>query len=357
MKPVIPFLAMVLLGASEIAYAADPAGFRTLSARAPERGSDLTVLVWYPAGEGGKPAVIGDNPLFRGTRVKADAAPAEGRHPLVLLSHGSGGHAANLGWIASRLVAEGFVVAAPNHPGSTTGDASQASTIKIWNRPADISAVLTAVVADPAVGAGIDPDRVGVLGFSLGGYTALALAGARVDAAGYARYCESGAAGPECAWFARGGVNLRSLDAERFNRQNRDPRVRMAVSVDPAFARAYDRASLSGISVPTHIINLGRPGWIIPAVEGSALAEAIPGAEYETVPDAIHFSFLGECKPEGAAVLKAEGDEDPLCDDGGSRPRAALHAELASMIAAAFKRHLQERPGAEASGPAPESAR
>jgi predicted dienelactone hydrolase len=343
MKPLIPLVAATLLGTLTQAGAADTVGHRTLSIRSPERGADLTVLVWYPAGEGGELALVGDNPLFRGTAARIDAQPAKDRFPLVLLSHGLGGHAANMGWLASRLASEGFVVAAPNHPGSTTGDASQAAAIQVWNRPADLSAVLTAIVADPGMGSRIDQEKVGVLGFSLGGHTALALVGARVEAGAYAHYCEGGAAGTECAWFARGGVNLQKVDAERFNRSNHDPRVKMAVAVDPALAQAYDQPSLSKISVPTHVINLGRPGWIIPAVAGAALARTIPGARYETVPDATHFSFLGECKPEGPAVLKTEGDEDPLCEDGGSRPRAAIHAQLGEMITAAFKRHLQNR--------------
>ncbi len=285
--------------------------------------------------------LVGDSTLFRGTAARGDAPFAEGRFPLVLLSHGSGGNAPGLGWLASRLAAEGFVVAAPNHPGSTTGNASQIATIKIWNRPADISAVITAVVADKRLGSRIDGNRIGVLGFSLGGNTALSLVGARADAEAYSRYCEGSAAGPECAWFVRGGVSFKALDKERFNRSNLDGRIKAAVVIDPAMAQAYQPESLAKVAVPTHIINLGRPGWIIPAIEGSKLARAIPGAGYDTVSDATHYSFLGECKPEGPAILKAEGDEDPLCEDGGSRPRAAIHAQLVNMIVGFFRRQLQ----------------
>lgn len=344
MKPVVPLFLLALLGVSHNAHAAETVGFRRLSVQAPERGSDLAVFVWYPAAEGGELALVGDNLLFRGTTARSNAALGEGRFPLVLLSHGSGGNAPNLGWLASRLAAEGFVVAAPNHPGSTSGDASQASTIKIWNRPADISAVVTALMADPSFGSRIDGGRVGMIGFSLGGNTALSLAGARVDAGAYARYCEGSAAGPECAWFVRGGVNLHALDKERFNRSNLDARIKAVIAVDPAMAQAYTPESLASVGVPTHIINLGRPGWIIPAVEGARIARTIPGAGYETVADATHFSFLGECKPEGPAILKAEGDDEPLCEDGGSRPRTAIHAQLADSIAAFFNKQLRDRP-------------
>ncbi|MCG7393363.1 dienelactone hydrolase family protein [Microvirga sp. ACRRW] len=344
MKPALSLFALAFFGAVPNAEATETVGFRTLSVLAPERGSDLSVSVWYPAGEGGQITLVGDNLLFRGVAAMRNASPTEGRLPLVLLSHGSGGNAPNLSWLASHLAGQGFVVAAPNHPGSTSGDAAQASTIRIWNRPADMSAVLTAIMTDATFGVRIDPDRIGVVGFSLGGHTALALAGARADAETYASYCEGNAAGPECAWFVRGGVNFRALDKERFNRSNLDERIKSVIAVDPAMAQAYRPESLAAIAVPTHIINLGRPGWIIPAVEGSKLARSIPGGGYDAVPDASHFSFLGECKPEGPELLKAEGDEDPLCEDGGARPRAAIHAQLADRIAAIFSRDLKKRP-------------
>jgi len=72
-------------------------------------------------------------------------------------------------------------------------------------------------------------------------------------------------------------------------------------------------------------------------VAAAPLAQAIPGATYATVADAIHFSFLGECQANGRAILAAEGDPDPLCDDGGSRTRADIHAELLRLVSVALR--------------------
>ena len=88
-------------------------------------------------------------------------------------------------------------------------------------------------------------------------------------------------------------------------------------------AQAFERDSLRGIAVPVHIINLGRPGTHPLAVEAAPLAQAIPGSTYATVAEAIHFSFLGLCRPDGRAMLAREGESDPICDDGGDRSRVA----------------------------------
>lgn len=61
-------------------------------------------------------------------------------------------------------------------------------------------------------------------------------------------------------------------------------------------------------------------------------AAQIPQAGYGTVRDAIHFSFLAECKLRGPEILENEGELDPLCEDGGQRSRSDIHNELSCMI-------------------------
>jgi predicted dienelactone hydrolase len=316
-------------------------GIKTIGTDAPHRGRSIETLIWYPAAAGGTEESVGDNPLFVGVPALRDAPMAEGRFPLIVVSHGSGGNAANLGWLATALAEEGFIVAAPNHPGTTSGDSRPSDTVKLWERPADLSAVLTRLLADAEMGQRIDTRHVGLAGFSLGGYTVLASAGARVDAETYAEYCDTNKEPvSECGWFAKGGVDLHRLDKPRVNRSYQDARFASVVSIDPALAQAYTKESLAAMAVPTLVINLGGPGKIPLGVNATKLVKIVPGAEYRTVADAVHFSFLGVCKPNGKQVLAAEGETDPLCDDGGGRPRAEIHKELASMIVGFFKTKL-----------------
>lgn len=343
MKPLLPFLALALLAAAPVPHAdaADRIGVRTISVMAPERGTPLDVTLWYPAAPGGSPVLIGDSAVFRGTAAQRDAPIASGSFPVILLSHGGLRAASNLdGWIASRLAAHGFVVATAHPPtlaDRIAGDAPR----EIWLRPADLSATLTALEREPALADKIDLHRVGVLGFLLGGSSALALAGARVDAQIYARSCDDGGAVPDCAWFARNGVDLHKIDTARLGRSNLDPRIKAIVAVDPELAESFSVASLSGISIPVHIINLGQPDTSLPGPKAAGLAKLIPRARYDLIADVTPFDSFSECKPEGPAILRREGDDESLCNSE-TRPRAEIHAQLAAMIAAAFKRQLQD---------------
>ena len=308
------------------------AGIAHGAAFAPERGREVSYHLWYPAAPGGHAVTVGGNGVFFGTEAGREAPRREGRFPLVLVSHGAGGNAGQYGWIAARLAAAGYAVAIPNHPGSTSGDASAAEAVKLWKRPADLSAVLSAIEADPAL-SWIDAERAAALGFSAGGYTALAVAGALIDPEKLAAFCDGPPTGmSDCAFLKAGGVDLHAMDLSPAGQPHRDARVRAVVAIDPGTVQTLTDASLAAIDIPALVINLGRPGAIPPAVDAARAAALIPGGAFRTVPDAIHFSFLATCKPKGRQILADEGEPDPLCDDGGGRPRAAIHDELAETI-------------------------
>ena len=59
-----------------------------------------------------------DAPLFRLGEWADDPALAGGQFPLIVLSHGTGGSAQIMGWLARALASHGYIVAAVNHPGN-----------------------------------------------------------------------------------------------------------------------------------------------------------------------------------------------------------------------------------------------
>lgn len=334
-----PLLTLAIVASLITPAAADPVGFRRLTVPGREPGRNLETLVVYPAASSGTPMLLGDNKLFVGAPVGKDAPPAPGGHPVVLLSHGSGGNVAGLAWIATRLAGAGYVVIGPNHPGTTSGDSNEKTTMEIWRRPPDLVAALDGVLADATLGAAIDPDAVGALGFSLGGTDMLLAAGARQDRRAFAAYCNRNAQMGGCVWLRRGGVDFSALDP-RFDSDMREPRIKAVVAVDPGFTPSFTEASLKAIKIPVAFLNLGTPATTPGIIEARYVADTIPGATLARVDDAVHFSFLGVCKPGGAQMLIDDAD-DPVCDDApGARPRGELHDAMAAEILDALRQIL-----------------
>ncbi|WP_320409370.1 MULTISPECIES: dienelactone hydrolase [unclassified Aureimonas] len=306
----------------------------------PERRHPLDVTVWYPAAPGGEKVVLGEGPFFAGTSARLDAPVAEGRFPLVLLSHGAGlaGRADAISWIAAPLAQRGFIVAAPTHPGNSGPNRSAAETIKVWLRPADIARTLDAMERSDLAKQHLAPNQVGVLGLSMGGSTALALAGARFDPRLLATYCDTNARNASlCGWIRQSGVDLHAMDMQAAGRNHLDRRIRFAMAIDPAPVNVFDKASLSGIGIPVELVNLGRTNEIPVSAQASDVAKAIPNARYAVIETASHFSMFGVCKPGAAEAAASDGVEEPICSDGSGTSRQIIHAQLIDMVEAAFR--------------------
>ncbi|MBM06327.1 MAG: hypothetical protein CMH88_08115 [Oceanibulbus sp.] len=307
-------------------------GYDRFDLTADHRARPVAASIWYPSANRTYRAPVGDGPIFDPTFAFIGPAIAEGEHPLILLSHGSGGNAESLGWLTSGLVANGAIVLAVNHPGSTSGDSSPRRSVDLEARANDLTAALDMILADPAFAPFIDPDRIGVVGFSLGGATALGLAGVRFDGAAQDTNCSTGPEAADCVFFRLGDV--RFADYPGFAADARDPRISRAVVVDPGFGGAADPETLQDALAGITLINLGDTGRLGAAdvgPDGNNLANRLPAASYVEIAPANHFTFLGTCKPGAAPLLKEEQD-DPICTDPEDTDRAAAHVQLIHAI-------------------------
>ena len=115
----ITFITLLLLSAA----ASAGIGFRQSTIYLPAT-RPLDVAVWYPTLDKRPSETVGDNIVFRGVNVQRDATPAPGAHPVLLLSHGFGGNWRNLNWLAYAMAEQGYIVAAVDHPGTTTRNKS-----------------------------------------------------------------------------------------------------------------------------------------------------------------------------------------------------------------------------------------
>lgn len=337
-RPVfVALLAALALLSGAAAAPADTAdvGFRRMRlADQPERV--LEAAVWYPAATPGPATLLGDNAAFEGVPVVPDAAPAAGRHRLIVLSHGYGGHVGNQGWLAVALARRGYVVAAVNHPGTTSRNRDPQIGARLWERPRDLSRLIDAVIRDPALGA--DADRVGVVGHSLGGWTALAIAGARTDPARIEADCTVNAKLGACVAYRELGAGRTPEARARLAGDLRDPRVGAAVALDLGLARGFTPGSLAAIGVPVLVISAGEGDDRIPAkLESGYLVDHLPagGVTYLALDGAAHFSFLPVCKPGAVELLEADTPGDGVvCRDGApAADRAALHARTVEEVA------------------------
>lgn len=353
MKPIALLFSLSLVSVATGLQAADPVGVRKISVVTQDYPTPLAVTVWYPSKGDGQTATLAADKVFQPSGANTGATIREGRFPLILMSHGSGSRAEGMGWIGIELAKAGYIVAAPNHPGTTSGDSTPAATPKIWERAQDMSVLITAFFNDRVWQPSIDQGRIGILGFSLGGSTALELAGARPDLDGFIRYCDEHPPGAlDCSWF-RGGrgyaggefvkvepFDLRSIDRVRFEQANHDPRINAVVAVDPGLGTLMKPESIKAVNVPVTLINLGSAGKVPLAVQAEQLSKEIAGATFHRVEDSDHYSFLPVCQPDAAAFLKSLEENDPICEET-ARPRTEIHAELSRLIINAFERDLK----------------
>ena len=243
----------------------------------------IQAMVWTPCAD--PPADIELGPyVMRGVR---DCAIPPGRQwPLVMISHGQGGTLLGHHDTAVALANAGFVVVSLNHPGDTFGDDAAAQRLEIFeSRPRDVSRVVSFMLDRWPHQQVIDPDSIGVFGFSRGGYTALALAGAAPSM--------SASAGRLCnRWWSLAMSLCRQLRSDGASLEPvADPRIRAAVVADPL--NLFDSAGLRTVRVPVQLwaSELGGDGVALAHVE--AVRAGLPRPpEYHVARGAGHFAYL-----------------------------------------------------------------
>lgn len=313
----------------------------------------LETTIWYPAPDSQNPPATAtpvNGALFElpTAELNAPFSAEKKRYPLIVLSHGTGGCAAALSWLGHYLAAHGYIVAAVNHHGNTCGDLNPRGFFLWWERARDLSAVIDRLLEDPELGSRIDRTRIGVAGFSLGGYTVTTIAGGRIDRARYKRFCESPqrdfTCGPQPefpeapAQFAKleAGDPVVKQSLEHSGDSYRDPRVKAAFAMAPVFASGFAAKDLADIRIPFEIVVGASDTSAPPATNAERFARLIKGAKLTVLPGGVgHYDFVPVCTPEG---LKQLGDR--LCRDAPDVDRRAMQTEVEKLALDFFDRAL-----------------
>ncbi|MFH0297819.1 alpha/beta fold hydrolase [Bradyrhizobium sp. 31Argb] len=243
--------------------------------------------------------------------------------PLVIVSHGRGGWFGLHRDVAEALADAGFVVTAINHPGDNANDSSKRDTLALGQtRPEDMVRLLDFMLNDWKDKASIDPTRIGFFGFSFGGYTGLALAGAKPDFGRLAHFCTD-KTGP-CAQLHNG---------ETPPNPPHDARIRAAVIADAPSA-VFTQDNLAAIKIPLQFWRSERGGGGVDPSGTERVVGSLPGKPEIHVVPAGHYAFLPPCSPELAANLPR------FCTDPEGFDRSAFHREFDASIVRFFREHL-----------------
>lgn len=231
--------------------------------------------------------------------------------PLVVVSHGFGADRRFLNYLAIHLASHGLTVAALEHPGSnvawltgiTLGESGSGRLSDILpatefiDRPRDIRFLLDEFERlnrySSVLGGKLNTHEVTVIGHSLGGYTALALAGAQINLPHLREFC-AGRSLVELSpadWLQCSAVDLPDQDYRL-----RDRRVTQIIAISPVMGRIFDAEGLNAIEVPT-IITSSSQDSITPLVSQQLLPFATMQGDHRSLLTAIGATHLSMGDP------------------------------------------------------------
>lgn len=308
----------------------------------------LFATIWYRARDD-SPETDWKGGMFRYGRTALDAPFAHDEpSALVVLSHGSGGNAGQLSWLAEALVRDGYLVAAVDHHGDTSSEEAQAVPAHLLpgEHSRDLSVLIDRLLADEAIGPRIDAGRIGAAGFSLGGLAALSLSGLHLSFDEITAHCEATRDGPGCsapldARPTRVDVKagVRSDPAvraaiERSRTPVDDKRVRAVYAIAPTLLPAVPSGRWTTMRLPSAIVVADKDRQAPADTVGPLVRRSLPGAELVQVADAGHAVFLAVCTLRG--LLLAAG----LCRDPDVTDRAEVHDRIGRDAARFFDARL-----------------
>jgi predicted dienelactone hydrolase len=188
--------------------------------------------------------------------------------PVIVISHGLGLDSSNFRYLAHHLASRGLAVVVPNHPVSQDQQPQQQFLIKrntrevieageFLDQPLDIKYILDQLQksnqSDPIFKGKFNLEQVGVFGQSFGGYTALVLAGAKINFEQLEQDCQ-----PDVlrdTWNMSLLLQCRALELQtksiqKYNFNLRDERVKAAIAVNPITSSIFGQVGLNQIQTP-----------------------------------------------------------------------------------------------------------
>jgi len=342
----IACLALMLPAAAPAAAADAPGvGIAAIRVTDPVSRQPADGFVFYPSSQATPgPIMIGPYPVA----ARFDAPPLPGAKPLVAISHGNGG--SNLGHhdLATYLASHGFVVVTINQLGDYFRDTSKVGHIEMFaGRPVQLQAAITYLLDDPQWKPLIDPARIGVAGFSAGGYTALMLAGARPRFDRFISFCDQhpdvqDVCDPRAELEAEARRQGQTLE-QFFHRvqeqlgiygNTADPRIKAAFAMAP-LSLLFHEHSFDQVNIPVFLYYGQNDHVLLPDFNAKHIAPLIRHLyAIKEIPHADHWVFLPPCSPALAKDIPA------MCQDPPGVDRSHWHRQINADALAFFRQTL-----------------
>lgn len=270
------------------------------------QGEEIPLAVLYPAVGAVEARAFGPYSLD----VAMNAPAVGGERRLIVISHGNGASPWVHRGMAAHLCRKGYVVVLVSHIGNCRGRNELADTVEnLTNRPRHLRLAIDAVMDDPELG-GIVRGPVGLIGTSIGGYSALAVAGGE-------------------PWSAReatpGGEPVAIPVA-------RDARIGALVLLAPATPWFMRDGALAQVDLPI-LMRTGDRDMITPSWHADIVRNGVARPdrlEHQVVSGAGHFSFMSVFPPAMVSPDFPPSQDPPGFDRAAYEPR--LNAEVAEFL-------------------------
>ncbi len=288
------------------------------------------LLVWYPV----DPQVVGAPSAYPWDtfHVAMNATPAKTptKRPLIVLSHGYMGNPHHLSWLIREFVHQGFMVIGIRHTDLIDGKIHA----NHWQRARDIKIILDQFFSN-SLSDFVDENQIGIAGYSLGGTTSIWVAGGRTTK------LDNLMPGPEYAAlreFMRANEVLSTLNKDMMGKNWRDPRIKAAFVMAPAWSWLFDETSLTTISIPVYLIAAEADRVLVTKNNAGFFARHIPHALYQTIPGkADHYIFISALNERQRKLVDPTAQFDFLLEDDASIDRTWIQLQVAEEATRFFQ--------------------
>jgi len=284
-----------------------------------DKENDITfpALVMYPTNAASTPVAFGPFSLD----VAMDAPIAQGCFPVVMISHGSGGSNLTHRTLAMHLAKNGFVVGMIEHPFNNRHNNEWQYTLQnMIYRPRHIRMAIDEVCSHAQFQNHVEHENVAIIGHSVGGYTALALAGGAPHTQALVALCQKPASADEPYWIGllrKNGITSQPIAVAA------DRRVKALVLFGPDVSLFMSEGALREVHAPVLLLVAEKD--YMPQETIAVLRDGLPERAqltHRVVKNAGHYSFLSPF-PETMKSRVGEAAKDPEGFD-----REQFHREL-----------------------------